>query len=300
VAPSLVRQVNVAIEAMSRIGQSKAARKKTGKKVVGIYHGKTMKNYIGHCCTFAKWAQKKYGIKMLRELNREMGGQYFTMLKMSNRSPYSMRTIREALLKLEKGVKVAFHQNMHVIPKDLELPQRNLKIRRGRRAYTEEEVNAIITAAMETNKLAARAIELQSLFGLRKFELLNLRKTDIHFQRGKLIVWRGKGGRLREIDIPDKRAEKLLETLCSGIDEKALLFSGLTARRYQAVMEQACRKAGLAIHKTHNLRHHFAVKKYNKLLEAGKPAREARRETSQDLGHNRPDVLYSYMQRKPY
>lgn len=292
---SLVKQVNVAIESMARLGKKKTARKNSGKKTVGIYHGNTLKNYISLNCTFVKWAKQQYDIKYLKELNEEMCRRYFDRLKLNGRSAYTMHTIRDAIKKLEIGIKTAFHFNVKIVPDDLKLPKRRLNFRRDRFAYTADQVSAIIRAAAGFNEIAAKAIEVQSLFGLRKFELLNLRNTDIHFERDILVVWRGKGGRLREIEIPNKRAKMLLEELVQGIGEKDLIFPELTEKTYQDAMEKACRQAGIEVHKTHNLRHHYAVKKCVKLINNGITAKEARKDVSADLGHNRVSASYPYI-----
>ena len=63
---------------------------------------------------------------------------------------------------------------------------------------------------------------------------------------------------------------------------------------YQAV-RQAARELGIKVSGLHRLRSNYAQEKYRKLLEQGKTNQQARREVSQHLGHNRIDVVGSYI-----
>lgn len=292
---SLVYQVNTAFQKLNYVGKKKDSRKRNKKAMVGINHGQTLKNYISLSCTFAKWAKRNYGIKYLVELNRDIGRAYFNYMIQKGCSAYTLKAIKSALKKLEEGIARAFNYHVKIVPRDLKLPGRSLRDRRGRRAYTEEEVGVILAAAHSIDRQAAKVLEVQARFGLRLSEALNLRKTDVHFDRGRLIVWRGKGGRLREVPIDSESGWELLQELCYGKGEMDLLFPEVTVSKVEYVMEKACHLVGIEDHKTHNLRHHYAVEQYEKKIEEGKASKQARKEVSEALGHNRPEVTYSYV-----
>lgn len=294
---SLVNQVELALKTLNMIGRSKKVRIAQGKKLDGIYFGLTMKNYINRCCTFAKWCKEQYGIKYLAEITPDMGRAYFQYLMIKNLSVYSMLSIRSSLKKLERGIKKTFHKSVHIIPKDMVLPKRSLANRQGRFAYTDDQVKDILKNAYIIDPRAAKALEIQYLQGARIFEVLNLRKQDIHFWRNVLVVYRGKGGRLREIPIDTQRAVELLQILCYGKEDKDILFPGYNRRELERVMEKACHEAGIDVHKTHNLRHSYAVKRYENIRTNGATDKEARQVVSQLLGHNRIDVVNSYVPR---
>jgi hypothetical protein len=63
---------------------------------------------------------------------------------------------------------------------------------------------------------------------------------------------------------------------------------------YQAV-RQAARELGIKISGLHRLRSNYAQEKYRKLRKQGKPDMAARLAVSQALGHNRVDVMGSYV-----
>jgi integrase len=295
---SVVSQVNLALQALNRIGRRKTTAK---RKREGIYHGQTMKSYIRRCCTYVKWARERYGIRYLVELNEVMTREYFKELRGKGQSAYYMLGVRSALKKLELGIRKVFHKNVRIVPKDLELPRRSLKLRRNCMAYTDEQVEAILKEAHKINDEAAKALELQVRFGLRITEVLKLRKKDVHFERGMLVVWRGKGGRLREVPIEDEESRALLFELCMGKEEDDLLFKDLSVWKLEwEVMKRACTAAGIKASRTHNLRHTYAVRQYEKRIREGKTNKEARKEVSLLMGHNRLDVTYSYVPSRRY
>jgi integrase len=287
-----VHQVNLAFKSLDCIGRSKSARKKSGKPLTGIYSGQTMKNYINWCCTFVHWAREHYGVKHLIELNHDIGRAYFAHLQEKNCSPYTLKSVRSALLKLEIGIARAFHRRVRIVPRDLVLPRRSIQSRQGRFAYTEEQVRQILSYACGINLAASLVLTVQSRFGLRISEALKLRKTDV--RENVLVVFRGKGGRKREIPIETPEQRELLALLCRDKGEMDLLFPGLTARSVERVLEKACALSGIEFHKTHNLRHYYAVKKYDEKVSRGESDRRARKEVSQLLGHNRVGVTYAY------
>ena len=55
------------------------------------------------------------------------------------------------------------------------------------------------------------------------------------------------------------------------------------------------RDLGIKISCLHRLRSNYAQEKYRKLRKQGKTNQQARREVSQRLGHNRIDVIGSYI-----
>ena len=223
---------------------------------------------------------------------------YIQTLISEGKSPYTIASICSALRKLEKGIKRKFHCSVHIVPADLKIPRRSLKLRRGRGAYTDTQVQTILKNARTINKIAADALEIQCFFGLRISEVLNLRVTDIHFMRQVLVVWRGKGGRMREVKMESPESAEKLKMLCVNKTEMDLLFTDLDINKMEVIMKKACILAGVEHHKTHNLRHSYGVKLYVKRLEDGKTDTEARLELSSNFGHNRLDVTYSYVPRR--
>jgi len=101
---------------------------------------------------------------------------------------------------------------------------------------------------------------------------------------------KGKGGKVRYVELPADLAEQLNES-------KEFLFTPNQAWKskfYQAV-RKAARELGIKISGLHRLRSNYAQAKYLSLRIKGKADREARQEVSHNLGHNRLDVTKGYV-----
>ena len=100
--------------------------------------------------------------------------------------------------------------------------------------------------------------------GLRKGELLQLRVTDLDFNRKTIFVKNGKGGKDRYTFLSNA-AEKYLRRYLQQYSPKYYLFEGQTGGIYsetsvQRVFEKARYKSQISRHITlHGLRHSFAT-----------------------------------------
>jgi integrase len=100
----------------------------------------------------------------------------------------------------------------------------------------------------------------------------------------------GKGGRYREVPLPDDLAEKLNTS-------KQYIFTpnrSWKSAYYQAVAK-AARALDIDLTGVHRLRSNFAQNLYGDLREAGLSDDQARDETSKQLGHNRREVTHNYV-----
>ncbi len=106
--------------------------------------------------------------------------------------------------------------------------------------------------------------------GLRSSELINLKTENIDSERNMVYIINAKGQKDRGVMFPNK-LKTLLRTYYLEYKPKVYLFEGqkggaYSARSLQAVMKQACKRAGIKKKATlHTLRHSFATH----LLENG-------------------------------
>lgn len=162
-------------------------------------------------------------------------------------------------------------------------------VRAPRFGYLPEDAPRIIAQMQDKGSVFALPVALALECGLRRNEIATLRGSDADTVNLKLRV-KGKGGRVREVDLPAHLAEQLNTS-------KEFLFTPSQFWKsafYQAV-RKAARELGIKVSGLHRLRSNYAREKYRKLRAAGKTKRQAKQEVSRDLGHNRIDVIKSYI-----
>jgi integrase/recombinase XerD len=132
---------------------------------------------------------------------------------------------------------------------------------------SKEEVKEIIGSANNTK----HRLVLKCLYGmgLRVSELVNLRASDIDFERDMVKIASGKGEKDRYVMLPIGLKQELESYLEVEKPDK-YLFSGrkgkYTVKSVQKIFEYAAKKAGIKKEAScHTLRHSFATH----LLESG-------------------------------
>jgi integrase/recombinase XerD len=135
---------------------------------------------------------------------------------------------------------------------------------------------------------------LLSRLGLRAGEVVALRLADIDWRAGELLV-RGKGSRLERLPLPADVGEGLVGWLARGRPrcECEFVFTRVRAPLDQlssggvsAIVQRACRRAGLPVVGAHRLRHTAATE----MLRAGGSLTEV----GQVLRHRSRDVTSIY------
>jgi len=255
---SLVYEVEECFKVLDAIGESRHQAKKRSKgKTKNIHGGKTMKQYISHSITFARWAREHYQIKHLADLREYMGAHYLTDLIIEGKAPSTLKTYRSALRKLQRGIMVKFGYHVRIVPDNFKLPSMDINKRINRCAYSQEEVLRILTAAIQIDQLKGMALQVTYRFGLRVHELVQLRSVDLETNAGQLKIFRGKGGLTRWVPIRTADDARLLQKVKDGKAKMDLIFP-FSVRAMQYFMEKACDAAGIEVHHLHNLRHSFA------------------------------------------
>lgn len=165
----------------------------------------------------------------------------------------------------------------------------DFNVRKPRYGYIEHDAKRIVDYLYQTNSKFALAAEIGLGCGLRKSEIAGLRGND--FDTEKMIIRViGKGGRFREVKLPDAIAEKINTS-------QQFIFS--PKRSWKKAFYDAITNATIAlkidIKGVHRLRSNFAQNVYEELIEKGATDGEARDQVSQALGHNRRDVTHGYI-----
>jgi integrase/recombinase XerD len=137
-------------------------------------------------------------------------------------------------------------------------------------------------------------ITLLSRLGLRAGEVAALRLADIDWRSGELLV-RGKGSRQERLPLPTDVGKALAGWLARGRPRCECVFvftrvraplDGLSSGGVSAIVQRACRRAGLPVVGAHRLRHTAATE----MLRAGGSLTEV----GQVLRHRGRDVTSIY------
>ncbi len=157
------------------------------------------------------------------------------------------------------------------------------------KVLSEKEVLAILS---NTTNLKHKAI-LATIYsaGLRRSELIGLRKQDIHTDRSMIYIRSAKGNKDRNTVLASS-LEKLLHQYLISYKPNYWLFEGVDRKQYSAtsiarILDRAVQKAGIERKVTpHMLRHSFATH----LLEQGLNLRYIQ----SLLGHASPKTTQIY------
>jgi site-specific recombinase XerD len=163
------------------------------------------------------------------------------------------------------------------------------------KVFSKEEVMKIFSATRNTkHKLM---LWLIYSCGLRRSEVINIRLTDLDFERGILNIREGKGNVDRLIPVPQKVWEKVSVYLKSYSPE-TYLFEGQSGGRYSvesvySVFKQSLKRAGIKKEVgVHCLRHSYATHLHESGLDI--------RYIQELLGHKstRTTEIYTHVSRR--
>jgi integrase/recombinase XerD len=165
------------------------------------------------------------------------------------------------------------------------------------KALDGRSVSRLLTSCDRRTRVGRRdfaVLTMLSRLGLRAGELAALRLSDIDWRAGELLV-RGKGSRQERLPLPADVGEALAGWLTRGRPscESVFVFTrvrapleGLSSGGISAVVQHACKRAGLPVVGAHRLRHTAATE----MLRAGGSLTEV----GQVLRHRSRDVTSIY------
>jgi len=182
------------------------------------------------------------------------------------------------------------------------------------RSYTSAQVKAIANAQTERNALATK---IAHSAGLRAHELLTLQRIDERApsERPALdskfdgrsdtstpYTVQGKGGLIREVQIPNNLAQRLEERRLETperVTDRGIHYES----RYDIAGGKNWSNSFSAAsdrvlgHSTgaHGLRHSYAQERMNELAQRGYDRDKALETVSQEMGHFRPDITEVYL-----
>jgi integrase len=162
-------------------------------------------------------------------------------------------------------------------------------VHQPRYGYAEGDALRILQLLKEKGSKFSLAAELALGCGLRISEIAGLKGKDVDKEHNLLHIV-GKGGKHRDVPLSAVIADLLnpsLPNIFRPTQSWKQAFSGAVRR--------AARELGIQVQGIHRFRSNYAQNVYEDLKNDGKSDRDAKREVSRRMGHNRVDVTNSYI-----
>jgi integrase len=211
-----------------------------------------------------------------------------------NHMPSRLRTLLSAIGKVHQGcIQVGWTEAPSPVTDTLRDHVKAYRddgnVRQARFGYIPEDADRIITTLKEKGSAFALPAEIVLRCGLRISEVAGLKGENIDLENMVLHIT-GKGGRHRTVNLPTDLAEQLNPS-------RQYLFNPRISwkRAFYYAVREAARSQGIRVSGVHRLRANCFQNTYHKLTMEGLTDLEARKQVSQDAGHNRVDVTYSYI-----
>lgn len=266
----------------------------------------TARNYeqsFKTCCDYLK----EFKLGSLREMTPEKANTYLE-LRAQECSQKTIDMDRQALQAMMQHVTHELKETdkLDVIKSSVETVESS-------RSYTPEQVNAIIQHQTEHHALST---QLCYESGLRAHELHTLRPSgevnpsprDVHQDKfshlpndSKTYTVEGKGGLIREVQIPNHLAEKLEERRLDTpqqISDRGVNYEShyniAGGHKFSDAFSKASSRALGFSNGAHGLRHSYAQNRYEQLANHFERI-DVMTIISQELGHFRPDITEVYL-----
>ncbi|EMD77077.1 integrase 1 [Vibrio diabolicus E0666] len=266
----------------------------------------TARNYeqsLKTCCDYLK----EFKLGSLREMTPEKANTYLE-LRAQECSQKTIDMDRQALQAMMQHVTHELKETdkLDVIKSSVETVESS-------RSYTPEQVNAIIQHQTEHHALST---QLCYESGLRAHELHTLRPSgevnpsprDVHPNKfahlpneSKTYTVNGKGGLIREVQIPNHLAEKLEERrldMPQQISDRGVNYEShyniAGGHKFSDAFSKASSRALGYSNGAHGLRHSYAQNRYEQLANHFERI-DVMTIISQELGHFRPDITEVYL-----
>ena len=266
----------------------------------------TVRNYEQGLTRVAEWAQQQRIEGGLRGMTPELAVRY-----LEERG----QAVGQKTIDMERQAMQCMMQNVtQQLPPGEPLPVIKSEHQQAleSRAYTAAQVERIVDAQTPKNALAT---EIAYAAGLRAHELLTLQPAgersadqrpalDSKFagREGERYTVEGKGGLVREVQIPRDLADRLearrldtpLRVTDRGINYQSHYDIGGGQRWSNSVSAAADRALGWSTG-AHGLRHSYAQERMTELQNQGLTRDRALETVSQELGHFRPEITEVYL-----
>lgn len=274
-----------------------------------IYSDKTYNSTKKTCVSFVKHCRAEFGVRYLNEIKPEMFKSFISKGDFNTGKLYDPKTAKVYATQISKLQNAYNKQNRE----DIKFIDTSYKEVVGqqeqKRIQMPREVHHLIVAKAYSSKIEnGLAFDIARAMGLRVREITNLRKEDFKFNNKvelqSVHIHRSKGGRNRDIQASNLSVEQreVVETVYNHFKDKTSSHDRFfinKADSYSTAFSRARDSVTKCDEYTHcgihSMRKEFAKDFYSRETEAGRRDLEIRRELTEMLGHNRLEVLETYL-----
>lgn len=272
-----------------------------------IYGQKTYRSTNKTCISFVKHCREEFGVKYISEIIPEMFKSFISKGNFKTDVAYDPKTAAtyaSQVTKLQNAFNVQNDATLVFVDNSY---KEFLGVKKHKRDQMPRNIHdKIIQNCYETKYVNGLAFELARALGLRVREITDIRKKDFYFNNNQefvqIHIHRSKGGRSRDIE-----ASNLSITQIQVVCKVYQYFYDITGEHDRFFTnksesyEKAFSRARDAISSEythcgiHSMRKEFAKDYYSRELSKGKSRLKIKKELTGLLGHNRLEVLGSYL-----
>ncbi len=257
-------------------------------KGLRIYSYNTADSYRDISKDLMSYLKENHGVKDIEKIHNDHVNSFLRYKIDSGCSRATMQLYCSAIEKLELALNLYSKQNSRGIIYHFDLSEirkQIIKIEKNAEARAYENPTEIIRHIQDKRFRTVATLQYEA--GLRISEAIHVRESQLKKNKyGFSLEIKGKGGKVREVNISMNLGEALLNQMEDGLFEA-------DRQKYSRALEKACRQAGETWHGSHGLRHNYGQEKY--LQYALEDPENAKLKVSKDLGHNRENITDTYL-----
>ena len=298
--PTLAYQIRDAINKNFQEGTSKRAAKLsetgTGSTVYSYAH---RKNLIQFGTQFANYCRDEFKIKEVKDIKAEHIDKFLEH-KSKTCADTTLGTYFQHIKKINKCVNDVYGSCKENWSEGVLVPSgaNNTKLRSVK---IERESMDKVLSVLDMSVASHRGILIAEALGTRAEETVTIKGNDIDVEKGTVTVLKGKGGRPREVPIPEDRTEAFRafkedfgDSRIVDIEKNSLNDEFRDLRKDLGITELDGHKTGI-----HAIRKLYCTEHFDELVASGMSKKEAWDPVCDWIGHgeNRNDLFKKYVVR---
>ena len=286
--PSLAYQLRNAVNMNFSEGTSKrAAKMSSGGTGATVYSYKHRDSLIDIASQLGHFCKSEFGISLAKDIKSEHIDS-FLKEKSKTCSDSTLKTYHTNLSKLNKCVNSAYNRSCKENwSEGVSIPSGTNQTKLRDAKISRESMNKVL-GALNLNHASHRALALAESLGLRASETVKVKGSHIDLEK-RVVSVQGKGGRFREVPIPERSVgllsgfkEQFGEERIAPVKPDSVNEIFKRIREREDVHDLDGIKSGV-----HAIRKLWATESFEEKVSNGMSEKDAWGDVSEALGHGR-------------